>query len=51
MAMNKGDHFRCSNTNCGCEVEVTQSSGPGANQSPRCGCGSPMEKTAGVKAA
>ena len=45
MTLRKGEHYRCTNPACGCEIEVTrgpQGSGAG-NQNPRCCCGQEME--------
>ena len=45
MAMQVGEIYRCSNSDCGCEIEVLK--GPqhaGHNEeAPRCCCGLPME--------
>ncbi|MGH9481678.1 MAG: hypothetical protein ACRD1L_06265 [Terriglobales bacterium] len=49
--MKKGDQYSCSDSNCGCEIEVTQSSHAAEKQSPRCSCGHELRKSAGVKAA
>jgi hypothetical protein len=46
MAFQKGDKYRCPDANCGCEVEVTKGTNPGAggNLNPRCCCGKEMQK-------
>jgi hypothetical protein len=46
MALQKGERYRCTNENCGCEIEVTRGAQPGGggNQDPRCCCGREMEK-------
>jgi hypothetical protein len=45
MPFQKGDRYRCSDPNCGCEIEVTKGAKPGAggNQNPRCCCGKEMQ--------
>lgn len=46
MAMERGEHYRCTDKGCRCEIEVTrgpQGSG-GGNENPRCCCGSEMER-------
>jgi hypothetical protein len=43
MAMEEGQHYRCTNDQCGCEIEVTR--GPrmdGGDENPRCCCGQEM---------
>jgi len=43
MAMKKGDKFECTNSECGCEINVTKASkAPNASRSPRCCCGEEM---------
>ncbi len=46
MALQTGERYRCSDPNCGCEIEVTKGANPscGGNQGPRCCCGKEMEK-------
>ena len=46
MALKTGEHYRCPNEECGCEIEVTQGakSGKGGSDSPRCCCGESMSK-------
>jgi hypothetical protein len=46
MALQKGERYRCPDTNCGCEIEVTNGAQPGGggNQNPRCCCGKEMQK-------
>lgn len=44
MAMQKGEHYRCQNEDCGCEISVTKAaSDEGGDENPRCCCGSEME--------
>lgn len=44
MAMEKGEHYRCTNESCRCEIEVTAGpQGSGGNQNPRCCCGQEMQ--------
>lgn len=40
MAFQKGERYRCPDSACGCEIEVTKGAPPGkgGNQNPR-GCG------------
>ncbi|HKY63130.1 MAG TPA: hypothetical protein VJR29_06905 [bacterium] len=44
MALMKGQKYRCSNPQCGCEIEVIQGAKPGGggNLAPRCCCGMEM---------
>lgn len=46
MALQKGEKYRCPDTDCACEIEVTKGAAPGkgGNQSPRCCCGKEMQK-------
>ena len=46
MALKEGENYRCTNPDCGCEIEVTRGAKPGGggNQDPRCCCGREMEK-------
>lgn len=46
MALQKGEKYRCPDSNCGCEIEVTKGAKPGAggNMNPRCCCGKEMQK-------
>ena len=46
MALQTGERYRCSDSNCGCEIEVTKGANPscGGNQAPRCCCGKEMQK-------
>lgn len=46
MAFKKGDVYRCSDEQCGCEITVTHSASPDCrgNQNPRCCCGKEMVK-------
>ncbi len=45
MALKQGEHYRCTNPDCGCEIEVTKGAGPGGRDlSVRCCCGLEMEK-------
>jgi hypothetical protein len=41
MALQKGERYRCTDTNCGCEIEVTKGPHPrdSGNQSPCSCCG------------
>lgn len=51
MSMQKGETYRCSNSHCGCEIQVTHASASSAKQNPHCACGDEMRKTPAVKAA
>jgi hypothetical protein len=46
MALQKGERYRCSNVDCGCEIEVTKGAPPGkgGNYPPRCCCGEAMQQ-------
>ena len=46
MAMQQGEKYRCSDANCGCEMQVTKGpkAGMNANASPKCCCGKDMNK-------
>jgi hypothetical protein len=45
MAMEKGEHYRCTDESCRCEIEVTRGpQGSGGHENPRCCCGSEMKK-------
>ncbi len=46
MALQTGERYRCSDENCGCEIEVTKGAPPtcGGNNAPRCCCGKEMQK-------
>lgn len=44
MDLRPGDHFRCTNPMCGCEVVVARKGPPNDNQAFVCGCGSPMKE-------
>ncbi|CAN5878655.1 hypothetical protein BH20GEM1_BH20GEM1_05890 [soil metagenome] len=46
MALQKGERYRCTDENCGCEIEVTRGAEPGGggDQDPRCCCGMEMKK-------
>lgn len=46
MTMQAGETYRCPDSQCGCEIQVTQSAaaGHGGDQAPRCCCGKEMEK-------
>lgn len=47
MSMMKGQTYRCTEEDCGCEVSVTKgSSSPEADANPLCCCGCEMEKVA-----
>jgi len=52
MAMQKGESYRCSDSNCGCEITVTRGANPqvAGDQNPRCCCGKEM-RSSNVKAA
>ncbi len=43
MAMKMGDTYTCSNSECGCQVQVTRSAKPGSDENPRCCCGKEMQ--------
>jgi hypothetical protein len=44
MAQQKGEGYRCPDSECGCEITVTKAtaSGKGGNLNPRCCCGKEM---------
>jgi hypothetical protein len=42
MALKEGERYRCTNADCGCEIQVTKS-GEGGDQNPRCCCGKEMQ--------
>ncbi len=46
MPLKKGEHYRCPDPNCGCEIEVTKGANPrcGGTQVPHCCCGKEMTK-------
>ena len=46
MALQKGEVYRCSDAECGCEITVTKGAAPGkgGNEAPRCCCGKSMIK-------
>ncbi len=46
MAFEKGDTYRCTNPNCGCEIQVTKGAetGGGGDRNPTCCCGKEMKK-------
>ncbi|MBA3583088.1 MAG: hypothetical protein H0W36_00915 [Gemmatimonadetes bacterium] len=46
MAFEKGDTYRCTNPNCGCEIQVTKGAkaGGGGDRNPTCCCGMEMKK-------
>jgi hypothetical protein len=46
MALQKGERYRCPDSDCGCEIEVTKGAAPGkgGNMAPRCCCGKEMQK-------
>jgi len=46
MAFQTGEKYRCTDAECGCEIQVTRGAQPGkgGNQSPRCCCGKEMTK-------
>lgn len=43
MQMTAGEEWRCSNSRCGCEIQVKRSSVE-VGQNPVCSCGAPMKK-------
>jgi len=43
MTMNMGYRYRCRNSRCGCEIEVTRPSKEAA-RNPRCCCGAEMKR-------
>jgi hypothetical protein len=52
MAMKKGEIYECTNSDCGCEINVIKASeAPNASRSPRCCCGEEMLAKEGVKGA
>jgi hypothetical protein len=46
LKMQTGEHYRCSDLDCGCEIQVTKGAAldKGGNQDPRCCCGKEMKK-------
>ena len=46
MAFKKGEHYRCPDPHCGCEMEVVKGAPPTCEgtEKPRCCCGRSMEK-------
>jgi len=46
MALQRGEHYRCPDQECGCEIEVTKGAAPGegGKMAPRCCCGKEMQK-------
>ncbi|CPT96447.1 Uncharacterised protein [Mycobacteroides abscessus] len=46
MPFRKGEIYRCPQTDCGCELTVTQAAPPDCTgqQAPRCCCGQSMIK-------
>ena len=44
MPFKKGDHYKCPDANCGCEIEVTKGAPVSCegNAKPRCCCGREM---------
>ena len=49
MTMKMGDTYTCSNSECGCQVQVTRSAkGAGGDQNPRCCCGAEMKAETAV---
>jgi len=46
MALKKGEIYRCSDAQCGCEITVTHGANPDCrgNQNPRCCCRKEMAK-------
>jgi hypothetical protein len=46
--MKEGETYRCSDSSCGCEVEVTKGAktGGGGDRDPRCCCGKDMQRAA-----
>ena len=46
MALKEGETYRCPDSECGCEVNVTRGAAPdkGGSQNPRCCCGKEMVK-------
>ncbi|MGH9395042.1 MAG: hypothetical protein ACRD1E_12790 [Terriglobales bacterium] len=43
MAMEAGERYTCSNSECNCQIEVTRSAEVSADANPRCCCGREME--------
>lgn len=42
--LKKDERYRCPKVDCGCEIQVTKSAGPGGgDEPPRCCCGLAME--------
>lgn len=45
MALKQGERYRCPESDCECEIQVTISAGPsGGDENPRCCCGTEMER-------
>ncbi len=46
MAFKLGEHYRCPDSACGCELEVTKAANPGCggDKNPTCCCGKVMER-------
>jgi hypothetical protein len=46
MALRTGELYRCPNSSCGCEIQVTKGAqqGGGGDKMPRCCCGMEMKK-------
>ena len=54
MAVNVGDRYRCTDEDCGCEIEVTKPSRSLEEDDeavPSCFCGSEMERTSQARKA
>ena len=52
MAMKKGEMYECTNSGCGCEINVIKASeAPNASRSPRCCCGEEMLPKENMKGA
>lgn len=46
MALRTGEIYRCPDSTCACEIQVTKGAEPGAKgaANPRCCCGAEMKK-------
>lgn len=46
MALQQGELYRCPDSNCACEIQVTKGAKPGSggDLNPRCCCGKEMQK-------
>ena len=45
MALKQGERYRCPESDCGCEIQVTISAGPSdGDENPRRYCGTEMER-------